>query len=259
MDKQFDILIVENKQVIVAAARKILTPEGFSIDEAVDCEIALQKLQQHRYKLIISDLMLPRISGIELIQKVSRTHPEIPIIIITGYPMLENAVKCFKVGAFDFIPKPFDVEELVGVVHRAMRHGEIIRQSYQPGKKFQPLDEKTGIYYFLGEHSWARLDQDGVTTFGVGETFSGRMGAIQQVELPQSNSEVWQGNLCVRIISHEQLMYMVWAPLSGKVIEINHEVEKNPDLINTDPFNQGWLIKVIPTNLARELENLTAD
>lgn len=113
MDKQFDILIVEDKLVIVEAARKILKSEGFSLDEAANSEIALQKLQQHRYKLIISDLMLPRISGIELIKKVNSTNPEIPIIIITGYAMLENAVKCFKEGAFDFIPKPFAAEELV--------------------------------------------------------------------------------------------------------------------------------------------------
>lgn len=139
-----------------------------------------------------------------------------------------------------------------------MKHGEMIRDSSRRGKEFQPVDDKTGTYYFLGEHSWAKVDQDRVTMFGMGETFSGRMGAIQQVELPLLNSEVWQGSLCVRIISQKQLMYMVWAPLSGKVIEVNRAVETNPNLIDTDPFNQGWLIKVIPTNLERELENLTA-
>lgn len=259
MEQQFDILIIENEQVVIEAAKKILTHQSFTVDEALNSEVALQKLQQHRFKLIISDLMLPRISGIDLIEKVNHANPEIPIIIITGYAMLENAVKCFKVGAFDFIPKPFDVEELVGVVHRAMRHIEIMRTTSKRDTKLPPLADRTGTYYFLGKHSWAKVDQDGVTTFGVGVTFSGRMGAIQQVELPNLNSEVWQGNLCARIISQDQLLHMVWAPLSGKVIDVNREVEQNPNLINTDPFNHGWLIKVIPTNLEKELENLTAD
>jgi len=265
MNERFDILIVENEQVIVEAARKILIPEGFNIDEASNSEIALEKLQQNKYKLIVSDLMLPRMSGVDLIKKVKDNDSDIPIIIITGYAMLENAVKCFKVGAFDFIPKPFDVEELLGVIHRAIEHREIIQVDSAKGKKSQPFDASTLAnteaslkqFYFLGEHSWAKLDGEGVIMVGIGATFPGRMGDIQQVELPFINTEVWQGNLCVRIVSKEQLIHMVWAPLSGKVIEINHEIEKNPNLINTDPFNQGWLVKIIPTNLQNELENLT--
>ena len=265
MNEQFDILIVENEQVIVEAARKILNSEGFIIDEALNSEIALEKLQQHKYKLIISDLMLPRISGFDLIKKVTSTDPDIPIIIITGYAMLENAVKCFKVGAFDFIPKPFDFEELLGVVHRAMKHGAILRESSGKKRKYQPFEASSVAnaemslkqYYFLGEHSCAKVDKDGVIMVYVGETFPGRIGEIQQVELPIINTEVLQGNLCVRIISKDQLIHMVWAPLSGKIIEINREIEKNPNLINTDPLNQGWLIKIIPTNLESELENLT--
>ena len=82
------------------------------------------------------------------------------------------------------------------------------------------------------------------------------MGTIKQVEFPMINSEVWQGNLCVRFMSNDQLIHMVWAPLSGKIIEINNEIEKNPNLINTDPVCCGWLIKIIPINLQNELENL---
>jgi len=265
MDYQFDILVVENEQVIIEAARKILVPEGYIIDEAVSSEIALEKLQQNKYKLIVSDLMLPRISGVDLIKKVKDNDPEIPIIIITGYAMLENAVKCFKLGAFDFIPKPFDIEELLGVVYRAMKHGEMIKGTAAKGKKdpffdaseLANADASLDQYYFLGEHSWAKLNGEGVIIVGVGATFPGRMDEIQQVELPFINAEVWQGNLCVRIISKEQLIHMVWAPLSGKIIEVNHEIERNPDLINTDPWNHGWLLKIIPTNLQSELKNLT--
>jgi CheY-like chemotaxis protein/glycine cleavage system H lipoate-binding protein len=264
MSQQFDILFVEDEQVIVDAGRRILTSEGFNIDEALNAEIALQKLQQNRYKLILSDLMLPHISGIELIKKVKSANPDIPIIIITGYAMLENAVKSFKAGAFDFIPKPFDVEELLGVIYRAMNHIKMMQDSDNKQKRFQPFDVSVSAnakasfkkYHFLGEHSWAKLDEDGVTLIGAGETFAGKMGAIEQVEFPIINTEIRQGNLCVRIVSQENLVHMVWAPLSGSVVGINQEIEKNANLINTDPFNLGWLVKIIPTNLESELENL---
>ncbi len=256
MSEQSDILLVEDEPVVVNAASRILSSEGFTVDEVPAAEQALKKLHQGSYKLIISDLMLPGISGIELIKKAKNLNAAIPIIIITGYAMLENAVKSFKAGAFDFIPKPFDFEELLGVVYRAMNHIEMMRRSTQ----IHPPsggEQRKGKYYFLGEHSWAKIDATGMTTFGVGETFPGRMGTIQQVEFPLINSEVWQGNLCVRITSQQQLVNMVWAPLSGKVVEINQEVETNANLINIAPFTDGWLLKAIPTNLENELKNLT--
>ena len=263
MNNKFDILIIEDDPVTVNATNKVLLKEGFKVDEAVDAESAFRKLQSNNYKIILADLMLPRISGIDIIEKVRQTNPEIPIIIMTGYAMFENAMKCFKAGAFDFIPKPFDIDELLGVVYRAMRHSELMTETNMQKKQFQSLSEKhpysdrIGKYYFLGQHSWANLDQDGVTVLGVGETFPARMGEIRAIEFPEINTFIWQGNLCVKIIAQKNQVHSVWSPLSGKVVEINHEIEINPDLMNTDPFNDGWLVKIIPTNLASELENLT--
>jgi len=263
MSNQFDILIIEDEPVIVNATSKVLRREGFKIDEAFGAESALSKLQLNNYKLILSDLMLPRISGMDIIEKVRQTNPEIPIIIMTGYAIFENAMKCFKAGAFDFIPKPFDIDELLGVVYRAMRHAELMPGIAEYEQRFQPRKEEllgsngTGKYYFLGQHSWANLDQDGVTVLGLGETFPARMGEIREVEFPGMNTLIWQGNLCVKIIAGTHLVHTVLAPLSGKVVEINHEIETNFNLINSDPLQNGWLVKIIPTNLATELENLT--
>lgn len=263
MNQQFDILIIDDEQIIVKATRKLLVLEGFIIDDAVDVETAIQKMQQNSYKLIISDLMLPRVSGLDLIDQVKNIHPELPVIIISGYAMVENALRSFRAGAFDFLPKPFDVHELLGVVYRALRHRAILKDAAQQDAKHVGFvdinrvhkNEKSD-YYFLGQHSWARLESEGAVTFGIGETFFGRMGDLQKIEFPNRYSDLWQGNLCVRIFETNALIHMVWAPLSGKVIEINHELQKNPDLINSDPFGRGWLLKMLPTNLDSELENL---
>lgn len=263
MSNQFDILIIEDDPVIVNATSKVLLREGFRIDEALDADRAFNKLQQNKYKIIVSDLMLPQISGIEIIEKVQETNPKIPIIIMTGYAMFENAIKCFKAGAFDFIPKPFDIDELLGVVYRAMRHAELMPGPIAHENRFQLQNKKhngsnePGNYYFLGQHSWANVDQDGVTVLGLGETFPARMDAIRSIEFPDIDTLIWQGNSCAKIIAQKHLVHTVWAALSGKVVAINHEIEKKPNLINTDPLNYNWLIKIIPTNLENELENLT--
>jgi len=262
MNQQFDILIIDDEQIIVKATRKVLLLEGFKIDEAFDAEHAIQKMKENSYKLIISDLMLPRITGIELIDQIKHIHPNIPIIVISGYAIGENAIQCFKAGAFDFVPKPFEVNELLGVVYRAMKHSEILKDLAQHEKKYSLISKKAignakvGDYYFLSQHSWARLEAEGVFTIGVGETFSGRMGTIQKIELPHLYTDIWQGNQAIKIFSAEKLINMVCTPLSGNVIEVNHELEMNPDLIQNEPFGLGWLLKIIPTRLEVELDNL---
>ena len=106
MDKEYDVLIVEDESVVLASIKKIIEPENLVVDAAVDVDSALEKLSRNTYRLIISDLMLPKISGYDFIQVIKEKYPCIPLIVITGYATLENALQSFKTGSFDFIPKP---------------------------------------------------------------------------------------------------------------------------------------------------------
>lgn len=263
MSQEFDILIIEDEPVIVNATSTVLRRDGFKIDQTFGAAEALGKLQSNQYKLIISDLMLPKISGFEVIKEVKAINPEIPIIIMTGYAMRENAVDSFKAGAFDFLPKPFDIDELLAVVHRAMRCVEQKAETESNKKVFQAALEKNrgndrqDNYYFLGRHSWANVDREGITVLGVGETIVAHVSEIQTIEFPAMNTFIWQGNLCVKIIAEQHFIHSVWSPLSGEVIAVNHDLEKNPNLLSSDPFNLGWLLKIMPTNLEVELPNLT--
>lgn len=262
MNESLKILLIEDEQVVVDAAARILKTENFEVDHAPTAENGIDMLTKQRYQLILSDLMLPGMSGIDLIKIVKKSFPDLPVIIISGYAMLENALNAFRQNAFDFLPKPFDFEELMGVVNRAINHSKIIQSSARYGNQERPThrsqlkSSKDEKYYFLGEHSWASVNQDKVITIGVAETFPERMGTVEKIEFPAINSEVWQGNLCVRIISQGNLIHMVWAPLSGKVISYNQEAEKSSKLIDSDPFFHGWLIKILPINLENELKNL---
>jgi len=107
MSFHYDVLVIEDEKVVIDSVKKILIPEGFTVDETFDVESALLNLKKNKYKLILTDLMLPKISGLKLIEIVNEKYPDIPIIMITGYATLEIAVQSLKLGAFDFIPKPF--------------------------------------------------------------------------------------------------------------------------------------------------------
>lgn len=248
MSKGFDILIVEDEPVVSGAARKTLRAEGYEVEEVEDAPTALQRLEQNRYKLILCDLMLPNFSGFKLLEVLRADFPRLPVVIITGYATLENAIAAFKDGAFDFIPKPFDVDELLGVVYRGLRYSET---EHRPALSVDP-----NSHYRLGEHAVVRLDRDGSAIIMVGNSFPGLMGEIEKIELPTEDTEILQGNACVRIIARGPVVHKVWAPLSGRVLKVNHDVENDSDLINRDPYGQGWLVRLLPTNQEDEFQNL---
>ncbi len=254
MSAEFDILIVEDEPVIIEAAKKILLPEGFKVDEAYDAARALQNMRHTDYNLIISDLMLPNISGMDLLTSIKNDLPLIPVIIITGYATLENALKSFKFGAFDFIPKPFDIKELLGVVHRALNFYES-RKNVRLNE-FEYVRGTPVTCYALGNHSEVRLARDGSAILNVGTTFPNLMGKINDIEFPLIDAEILQGNWCAKIISSEDGVHRVWSPLSGRVVDVNLGLQQDVSLIDRDPLNQGWLVRIMPTNLENELENL---
>lgn len=263
MGTQYDILIIEDEKIVIESVKKILIPEGFKVDDTFDVEHALGKLKQNKYKLILTDLMLPKISGLKLIEIVNEKYSDIPIIMITGFATLENAVQSLKAGAFDFIPKPFAFEELLGVVYRAKKYAEMRAALKQEDQFVERLHHQRNNndnfkkYYSLGKHLWAKLDRDGSAKLGIGEIFHKIIGKIQKVEFPPVNQIINQGNVLVRIYGQEQLLHTVWSPLSGKVIENNQKIKSNKNSNNKNLFLQDWLVCIIPTNLEEELVNLT--
>ena len=121
MSQQFDVLVVEDEPVVLRAAERILHTEDLTTESALDAESAVERLSRNNFQVVLSDLMLPGSSGFDLIDRVREHDSSAQFIVITGYATIENALESFVRGAFDFIPKPFDPGELLGVVHRAIR------------------------------------------------------------------------------------------------------------------------------------------
>ncbi|OQY28281.1 MAG: hypothetical protein B6244_07700 [Candidatus Cloacimonetes bacterium 4572_55] len=255
---EYDVLAIDDEQVILDSARKILSLNDLSVDIALDAESALKKIETETYKIILTDLMLPHISGFELIEIVKKQYPKLPIIMMTGYATLDNAVRSLKIGAFDFVPKPFDIDELLSVSARSLRYRLSIDDDNLAEQWAKCLSKKIRAesLYFLGNHSWARLEPDGTAAIGVGETFSRTVGEIEKIEFPRIGDDVFQGSACVKIFTEYELAHTVWSPLSGEVIDYNRNLEEDGYLISIDPFFEGRLFRIIPHDLENELENL---
>jgi DNA-binding response OmpR family regulator len=110
------ILVVDDEKSIRLTVSYTLQPLGYKVETAVNGEEALQKLQEAHYSLILLDLRLPGIDGLQVLRQVARDYASVPVAIITAHGTIENAIEAMKLGAIDFIRKPFTPVELREVV-----------------------------------------------------------------------------------------------------------------------------------------------
>lgn len=113
-------LVVDDEQIVLESVRRILEEQGFKVETASRIDQAIDLLKTTRYDLVLTDLMMPDSSGMELIEAVAGEYPDTGVIMFTGYPTVESVRESMKLGALDYLPKPFTPEELIEVTDRAL-------------------------------------------------------------------------------------------------------------------------------------------
>lgn len=123
------ILIVDDKQMMRDSVGTTLTRAGMQTIAAPDGNTALHMLARHRPAAVVTDLKMPEMDGIELLDRIVQIDPQMPVILMTAYATVETAVRALKQGAFDYIQKPFDGEDLVAGVRRAVEHYILVNEN----------------------------------------------------------------------------------------------------------------------------------
>src|SRR3990172_10931112 len=120
MTHKGSILVVDDDPVVVKSCERILKTEGYKIDSAVNGQHAINILQNQDYDLVITDLKMPQVNGIDLIKWMKASKHQTGIIIITGFPSQETIKDALELGIIDYVPKPFTPAVLVDVTERAV-------------------------------------------------------------------------------------------------------------------------------------------
>ncbi len=122
-------LVVDDEENIRGLLQKILTDEGFHVETASTGEAGLARYQASPFDLVLVDLRLPTISGLDVLQNLVSADPDALVIILTGYSTVETAIKAIKLGAYDYIAKPFRPEELMVVVNQALERNRLLKEN----------------------------------------------------------------------------------------------------------------------------------
>jgi DNA-binding NtrC family response regulator len=142
------ILLVEDKDSLRQMLSTAIKKAGFQVDEAPDGNIAADKMRKHPYHMVISDLRLPTLSGIEILKIQREIDPNIPVLLMTAYGTIEEAVEAMKQGAFDFLPKPVDISHLLLLITRAFEQRRLLVENILLKEEFQ---RAYGIPKIIGE------------------------------------------------------------------------------------------------------------
>jgi response regulator RpfG family c-di-GMP phosphodiesterase len=123
------VLVVDDEKVIREILADFLTLEGFKVTTAQDGVTAVEKLDEGNFNMVISDLKMPNMGGLELLEHIQNHHENVLTVIMTGFGTVETAIEAMKKGAYDYILKPFKVEEVVHIVHRGMEKQRLISEN----------------------------------------------------------------------------------------------------------------------------------
>ena len=139
-----DILIIDDEKAIRKALMEILSAEGYKTDEAADGEEGLKKFREKIYDVVLCDIKMPKIDGIEFLQKAGENNPDVPVIMISGHGNIETAVDAVKKGAFDYISKPPDLNRMLITIRNAVDKNSLVVETKVLKRKINRVQEMIG-------------------------------------------------------------------------------------------------------------------
>jgi len=149
MEDKGRILVVEDEQDMLFGLRKILSKQGHNVEIAETGSTGIKKVEESFFDIVITDLKMPGVDGMELLRKAKEAYSDTMVIVITGYGTVESAVEAIKLGAYDYITKPFDAEHIKMVVRKALKQislkneNKYLKQQIKEVKDFQNIIGKS--------------------------------------------------------------------------------------------------------------------
>ncbi len=270
METKPSILVVDDEQVVCKSCDRILSDGGYRVETSTDVVRGLEMAKRNDYAAILLDIRMEEMDGLEFLKRLRFKKPDVPVIIITGYPSAESRSISKQRGASDYILKPFTPEEITESVRRVARWEQPVDEPLPAELRKKPdeaevADEEVrpiawklmpGAPHFLDE-SWLRQCDDGQACLGA---FLPRMNReqIEAVKLPRVGDVVVRGLPLAAVMMAGEGCWTIPSPVSGTVTEVHTAVARHPEVFWREPFRSGWIARVRPDRLGAELTRLAA-
>ncbi|MDC7236012.1 MAG: sigma-54 dependent transcriptional regulator, partial [Spirochaetales bacterium] len=148
---KFNILVIDDEKNIREGLARALKLDGYDVFTAEDGSEAMKMMVKVEIDLVITDLRMPKVSGEEVLKKVSTSYPTVPVIILTGHGTVENAVNAMRDGAYDFLTKPLNLDRLSLLVKRALSSRELVIKHRELQEEVKKLESRKNRNNFIGK------------------------------------------------------------------------------------------------------------
>jgi CheY-like chemotaxis protein len=252
MEEKGKILVLDDDPIVTLSCKRILGAEGYSISTVEKGNDALNELAKEDYDLLISDVKLPDIDGITVLREAKVIKPKTDVVIITGYPNLEDAKESTKLGAHEYIEKPFTPDFMLNVAKKIFdTRGWILRQAFidEFRDSVTSLRDKENPVIFYKEGTWARPAGDGVWEMGCDLRYWLLSGNLAYVEFIKNLDKVDAGQPFAKIYTSGGQGSDLLSPMNAEIREINTKANDVMCALLKDHLSEGWLLwlaKVIP-------------
>jgi two-component system, NtrC family, nitrogen regulation response regulator GlnG len=166
------VWIVDDDRSIRWVIEKALSREGIAYNSFSSAQEALDALSGATPEVLVSDIRMPGRSGLELLQVVKERHPAVPVIVMTAYSDLDSAVAAFQGGAYEYLPKPFDIDQAVDLIRRALEESRRESEAHEPLPETEILGQAPAMQEVF--RAIGRLSQSSATVLITGESGSGK-------------------------------------------------------------------------------------
>lgn len=243
MEKQ-RILIVDDDPVIALSCKKILGVEGYTVFTAEDGQSAIKKVSDETFDLVITDVRLPDINGLTILRESKIVQPSADIMVISGYPSLEDAREATRLGAFEYLEKPFTPDFMLNAVKKVFdRKGWILRKAYinQFKKYIVPTEEMDDFTVYYKDGTWARpLIKEEVWEIGMDVRHFLVSGQLMYVEIMTHTQALAAGEPFARLISSDGKISEITSPMTGVVKMFNERANDAISSLAKNYASEGW-------------------
>lgn len=222
------VLVVDDEPVVIWSCDRILSREGIAVEGATSGRDGLLLAEASRFDALLLDLKMPDMNGMEVLRRFKQTNPEVRVIIITGFASVDTAVESFKLGAFDYVSKPFTPKELTATVKRALEHQKPVRTVVDPlptpevkgkstvipngqGRSIQIINRKREKIAVIGLGGVFRTDS--VFFSAVRESFK---RATAHITIEYGNHEVKGKEIISYLEDHDKVIVITYAAMRKK-------------------------------------------
>lgn len=246
MTDQPKLLVVDDEEAICEGCSRIFTRQGFQVAKSCDARDGLQQAQTGDYSAVLLDIKMPEMNGLEFLSQLRRQHVDVPVILMTGFPNVPNAISAIQLGASGFITKPFTPEEITQAVQRFAVPGA--SQAVSTGAEEPHPFEESRVFW---QHAW--LQPAGDDRVRVGAVLAELKGAtVAGIEMPRLGDVLYQGLPLARVTLSDGQRRIIPAPATGLVQAVNQDLEQQPRWLGEAPCDRGWVAELCATRVVEE-------